>query len=896
MGGTFMMDYQKFFNLSAAPQIPKSAQGRRDAYFRAMPEICIERAALVTKYHVDHELLGKKKISVRDKARAYHYVQENRTAVVWHTSAMEKTATGPAPFALAKDLVDESPLAGSTTSKFKGIPLFPEFMALSIWPELYTISTRAANPHYLDTAPKSDGQPSDAERLDREIFAPWMNDTVLELARAQHDPYIHQPNLSLFEHMQYAVFYATTKIECISHTIPTFQRAVRRGVAAMIADAEAAAAAATDPEKSEFFQAVAIALDGILVYAERLAAKAEAMAQVETDAGRREKLSEIAARYRRVPRQPAESFRDGVTTVWLCWSSILQENQNVGISLGRLDQLLHPLLQKELANAASAADQKRVLDDAFELLCHFWLKIGDHVPMMPEAGEQLYGGAGSNQAITIGGVNYADGKPVDAVNDLTYLMLDATEAMKLRDPNLNARYHTDVNDEVYLRRVILSNINTRATPAVHNDKAVIKMLQDKGATPAHAMDYGIVGCVEPVSAGRHYGHTGSVLINLPAVLEWTFYNGRHRHTGLGADDPVIGAPTGDPRKFADFEQFMTAFEKQIDKMVDDVVTLNNWLGETHQHYYPTPTLSALFEGPMDKGMDVIMGGATYNSSGMAIIGLADAADSLASIAEVVFANGRNRFGELLAALDPASNGAGHDALFAELARPERRYGRQGSAGTALAARIAAKLDAEFGKRKNYRGGDYRVGYYSVTSHAAYGLLTGALPSGRKNKAPLASGITPESNTPVALTETLASVGSLPATALGNGFALNISFAPFADTPATEQRCMDYVKGYFAAPGTPSAAPQPGGLEVQFNMMGREALRQALAHPDPHLLVRVSGYTAYFKDLSATMQQEVITRTEYGYAAGQVIPIAASKGGAPRGPALPFGQKQGGNTP
>ena len=901
-----MSVYKQYCDIFKKQPSPDSVKGRKNAYFRAIPEICIERASLVTKYHLQNDLLGKDKISVLDKARVYHFVQSNRTPVVWHTTAAERTADGTSQtFALEKDLVDESPLAGSTTSKFKGVPLFPEFLAQTIWPELYSISRREANPLYLDTETARDNGLTDAETLDREILPYWMDHSIMELARMRFEKPNAQNSSPLFEKMLYFVFFTTTKTACISHTIPSFQRVIYEGLEALIDEANEHCKAAHqlgDAEQADFYQALSIALDGILVYGGRVAKKAEEMAVTEKSARRRALLKEIAARYRRVPKGPATSFRDGVTALWVCWTSLHQENQNMAVSLGRLDQLFAPLLERDLS---TATDKKKVLDDARELLCHLWLKIGDHVPMMPEDGEQLYGGTGSNQAITIGGVNFDEAahEAVDAVNDLTYLIIDSIEMMKLRDPNLNARVHAGKNDADYLRRLGLANLRTGATPAIHNDEAIIPALINNGLAPAHAHDFGIVGCVEPVSAGRHFGHTGSVLINLPAVLECTLYNGRHRHTNIGGKDLIVGAETGNPRTFKTFAELYAAFEKQIDKMVDDVVTLNNWLGKTHQAFYPTPTLSALFEGPMKKGRDVTMGGATYNSSGVTIIGLADTADSLAAMQEVVFAGGKNRVDELIRAIEVNfDKEQGFEPLRKMLGQKERRYGREGSVGTSFAVGLTQKLADAFGKQENYRGGPYRVGYFTMTSHTAFGWLSGATPNGRYNAQPFASGITPVSDTPESLTGTLLAVSSLPATALSNGVALNISFDATKDQDAALDRFEQYVKGYFgvtaamppiakkkaaaiAARGAAQSsnaarqarfAATAGGVEIQFNMMGRKKLLAALKDPKPELLVRVSGYTAYFKDLNKRMKREIIERTQYGFAEGQVIPIKPSQ--------------------
>ncbi|NVL93560.1 MAG: hypothetical protein HWN71_11055, partial [Desulfobacterales bacterium] len=424
----------------------------KDIYFRAMPEICIERPRLVTRFSLDNDLFNKEHISILDKARLYRFVLGERTPIVRHSRAYEK---GMKPFEFK-----EAPLfAGSTTSKFKGVILYPEFLALTLWPELWTISKRASNPfHIID---------SEVEELNYKIFPHWMESNIIELARKRcyeenlkkYGLEKHAPEMKLLERL---VFFMASKPNCISHTIPDFSRAIKLGLRGIIDEAEERGAVTSNSSRREFYEAIAEVLEGIITYSRNLATKAEELAEREADPTLKKELLDIAEVNRRVPEFPARTFREGMTTVWLCWTAIHLENPNVGLSLGRLDQVLYNLYRQDIENGFID------LRDAIELICCLWLKIGDHVPTIPDAGEQLFGGTGSNQAITIGGVD-KDGK--DAVNDLTYVMLRATELMKLRDPNPNARYYPGVNSRKYLRQLCAVNIKTGAIPAIHNDRA-----------------------------------------------------------------------------------------------------------------------------------------------------------------------------------------------------------------------------------------------------------------------------------------------------------------------------------------------------------------------------------------------------------------------------------------
>jgi formate C-acetyltransferase len=481
--------------------------------------------------------------------------------------------------------------------------------------------------------------------------------------------------------------------------------------------------------------------------------------------------------------------------------------------------------------------------------------------MVPEAAEQLYGGSGSNQAITIGGVD-KDGK--DAVNDLTYVMLRATELMRLRDPNLNARYHSGVNSEEYLKRICEVNITTGATPALHNDKAVIKTLLEKGETVEQARDYGAIGCVEPGSNGRFYGHTGAIMLNLTSALELALFNGRHRHTGM---DLLISKETGGPDSFKTFDDFKAAFEEQSLWLVEQSTNLNNILGKVHQDFYPTPVLSALFEGPMEKGKDLIQGGAVINSSGAAIIGLADVADSLSAIQKNVFNDGTVTLPELINTIK--KDFKGHEELHMRLVSKSPKYGNEDQLADNNVSNIMKMLDKAFGEKQNYRGGGYRVGYWTMTNHAGFGRLMGAFPNGRKAHENFTSGITPVSGVTPELTPALNSIANLPVECSSNGMALNLKYTPEnGDNSRMLKNFVETVEGYF----DDNCGQRTGGMEIQFNITTHDKFVDAVKHPEnyPELLVRVSGYTAYFRDLNPQMQKEIIDRTEYLLSTGKAV--------------------------
>jgi len=785
----------------------------RDQHFNSHPEICTELPRLMTQYMktLDDQV---DPTEIR-AARRLKYVLENKRPLIR----------------------DNSLLAGMTTTKPTGVILYPDFIATSIWPELETVHRRKKNPFGITREQISE--------LNFEIFPYWMDRTVLEVARKMYNNPVCQ------QVMERIVFFSCSKPVCISHTIPDYASVVNRGLDALKMEAEekerTLGTSEEDKRKTHFYQAVRLAIDGVLAFSQNLSREADRLSKVENDAKRKEELERLRDICARVPGEKPQTFQEALNAIWICKIALHQENANVGLSLGRLDQILYDLYRRDIGGGTS-------LSEAVELVGCFWLKLADHVPLMPETGEALFGGTGSNQAVTLGGV---DSQGNDAVNDLTYVMLRASELLRLRDPNVNCRYHPYVNPPEYLRRLCEVNVNTRATPCFHNDSAAIEALVGQGVTPEHARDYSSVGCVEPVSSGRTFGHTGAILMNLPSALEMALFQGKHRLT----EEEQFGPVTPAPETINSFEEFKKVLETQLTWLIEQAVELNNNLGRAHQAIHPTPFLSTLMEGCMENGKDATQGGARYNSSGAAIIGLAEVVDSLSAIQEFVFDKKAVGFAEMVEAIKGNWNGT-HRKLHQMVKTSKEKFGTDSKMAKANADYVVDLLHRTFQSKQNYRGGKYTVGYWTMTYHAGFALLTGALPSGRLKGEPLPSGITPVSGSAPELTPCLNFVAQLDHTKIANGQALNLKYTPSPNHELTITKFAQSVEAYM----------RMGGLQVQFNIIDGATLEDAMKNPDkyPDLLVRVSGYTAYFKDLSPAMQDEIITRAEYNLETGREV--------------------------
>lgn len=803
-------------------------QELRRLSFARKPEICIERARYITRYLRDKDDPTDSP-EVRQAKKVNYFLQRKRP--VFH---------------------DHNLLAGSTTSKALGAPLFPEFFALTLWPELDTVSTRAKNPQKLT--------PDEARELNLEIFPFWMENNVLELTRKRIGNGESAESLKLFESL---VFFIAAKAGCISHAVPAYKAMLEIGLSGLIgmaAEREMVALAHASDEgnrQADFYRAVQISLQGIIQYAEHLAEEAATLADVADDPEVRQEFLDMAKVCQQVPAGPATTFREAVNAIWICQVGIHAENINMAMSPGRLDQLLYPFYKRDME--AGRLDIGR----AMELIGCLWLKIADNVTMVPEASEEMFGGAGTVPAITLGGVD-ADGE--DAVNDLTYIMLRVTELLRIRDPNVNARYDYEKNSKEYCRRVSEVILNTKAVPAFFNDRANISALIGQGESLEHARDYAVIGCVELASSGRDYPASSSIMLNLAAPLEMALFQGKRPITG----EEQIGLATPDPATLKSFEGFWEVFKTQLDWLIEKAIDLNEQMGAVHQQMMPSPLLSVFFEGPMDKGKDLIQGGSLYNSSGATHIAFADVVDSLNAIEQTVFIDKKYRFAELLQMVQTDFAGAEGEKMRLYLKNRAPKYGTEHPLARKNARNIVGHLFNLYQSHTNYRGGPYRPAYWTMTNHAGLGGITGALPNGRKSGELFASGITPVSGAAPELTACLNAVAELGGECVPGCWALNIKYSPEADVEKMTERFAQTIEAYFRA----------GGQQVQFNIMTYEMLLDAKKHPEnyPELMVRVSGYSAYFKDLNELMKDELITRTMYDLANGRAVAYPPEKGG------------------
>ena len=812
--------YLSDYSLEDFPRLYKA----REKLYQTPAEVCTERAFLLTEYFKEEGFFrdrdGKSRNPALRQAEALRYVLANRSPII-----------------RSDDL-----LAGTTTSKEVGVLLFPEFGAATMWPELLTIDERNLNPYRINV--------EDIELLNNEVFPFWMDKNIMEYTRSRND------NPQCQQYDEKWVFYFSWKPYAVSHTIPDFPSILKRGLRSIIEEAaekEKASAEAGEEDKKNFYKAMQIANQGVIKYAENLAAEAERQLQAGRSNGmspaRKEELEAMSRVCRQVPEHPARNLQEAINSIWICWVALHMENMNAGLSLGLLDRWLQPYFMAEIQQAQTEAERQRVVEKALELVGSFYLKCSDHLPLVPDIANRLFGGSSSDQALTLGGV---DQNGHSAVSDMTYIFLKATEVLSLREPNMNARFHPEVNSWDYLHRLVEVNTITTATPSLHNDKAVLAAVENQGFSPADAREWGATGCVEPTSCGRHMGHTNCMLLNTVAPLEMALNNGVHPLNGQ-----KIGPSTGDPRHgsaFPTFEDFKEAYKQQLACLIENSIAYNNMLGESHQHLHPTPLLSAFFRGPMEKGRDVIDGGAMYNTSGAALVSITDVIDSLAAIKKLIYEENITDWPALLEAVE--NDFEGWESLHQYIMRRIPKFGTGEPQTQELAQELIDFIYHRYQSYNNYRGGPYTSGFWSMSNHVAFGSLSGALPSGRKKGKAFTPGITPAPGASEDLLPSIHSIAGLDPLKMPNNIAFNVKVGPGARDSHREyvERVAAYAGTYF----------QMGGMQMQFNMVTSETLREAMENPEDYrwLLVRISGYNAYFVELNREMQEELIERTEH----------------------------------
>ncbi len=598
--------------------------------------------------------------------------------------------------------------------------------------------------------------------------------------------------------------------------------------------------AGNDPEAGAFLDSVIICCDAARVFAGRFARLAEEKAREQRDPARKAELIAIAERCRRVPWHPPGDFREALQFVWLTQvMALISYGMPSVFALGRMDQYLWPYLKADLEGGSITEEQ------ALELLEELIVKLSYNVIVLPPYGKQTGSELGAdNMAVTVGGVG-RDGE--DATNPLSYLFIKATTTMQHMTNSMSFRTSEKSPDD-YVEKVVSIHRSANG-PSIFNDEAIVPALADSGYSIEDARDYAIIGCVEPTSHGNTFGCTSGNDVSLVGAFEMTLNNGYLRMAGSR-----FGPKTGDPRKFKTFDQFMEAYKKQVAACVDLIARATDLKDRAYAEMLPCPFVSLTLKGCIENAKDATVGGAQYNFNSISGRGLATAADSLAAIKEMVYEQGSVSMAELLDA--HRNNFKGKEKLKARLKTRAPKYGQDDDRADAIASEVAEFFCTEVMKHKPLRGGIYRPSFFSYGMHVFEGTVLAATPDGRSAGEPVSNSLSPsnqaEKKGPVAA---LQSVAKLNHRLAPNGSSTNVKFLPtMLATDAGVKKVAAMIRAHF----------RQGGMQVQFNVVDDKVLREAQQHPDRYkdLVVRVSGYSAYFVDLGKPVQDDIIQRSAF----------------------------------
>jgi len=594
-----------------------------------------------------------------------------------------------------------------------------------------------------------------------------------------------------------------------------------------------------DFDKISVYKAVIIVCEAVEIFAHRYARKAREMAQVETNPQRKAELKVIASNCDWVPHNPPRNFYEAVQCIWFQQLIAQIESDGTGLSIGRLDYFLYPFYEKD-RNAGTLTKEF-----AEELMDSLWLKCGEIIEVWNEEDSRFFGGHPISQAITLGGT-HEDG--TDSTNELTYICLETTERIRLPQPSICVRIHKNSPHQFLMKcaEVIRYGLGM---PAVYNDEIAIVSLMNRGVKMEHARrNFGVAGCVEMGLQGQMCHFANSGYFNFVKCLEVTLNNGFDPFT-----QKQVGPKTGNPELFKTYEELVDAYKKQMAYAMKLMVATTNVVNTMHGRWLTLPFITSFTEDCIGRGKEVHDGGALYNHDGPQGVGLADLADSLASIKKLVFEEKKITMQELLKAL--AADFEGYDEIRMMLMKDVPRYGNNDPYVDDIARDIATAYCKEVGQYRNLRGGHFVPGLYSVSANVPIGYYCGASPNGRKSLAPVAEACSPahgsEKNGP---TQAALSVAHLDHVLVTNGTQYNQKYHPSALAGEKGlESLVNLIKTFFEA----------GGYHIQFNVVSADTLRAAQKEPEKYrdLVVRVAGYTAFFVDLNKATQDDIIDRTE-----------------------------------
>ncbi len=715
----------------------------------------------------------------------------------------------------------EEDIVGNRTAGSRAGVIFPEAGTAWLKEELDTLETRDQDRFSVY------GRDYD---ICRKVLEPYWNekDTLENVIMEQYGDVMRKvgkvAKINQTDHAQ-------------GHICPDVEKWLRLGPSGLYE--EVRQKMAENPDHNEFYGSLVIVLQAACRFMVRYAELAEKMAE-DLDGDDKERMLSVAQVCRRLSKGGAYSYHSALQSTWFLFVLLQMESNASSFSPGRLDQILYPYYEKDVKQGVS---KERML----ELTEGLWLKFNQLVYLRCYMSARYFAGFPIGFNVAIGGKRL-DGR--DDSNELSYLFLAAQNHIRLPQPNLSLRAYNESPAEL-MSLCVDTIAKGGGMPQMFNDEVVIGAMMDKGIEKKDAENYAIVGCVELTTPGDNLGWSDAAMFNVVKVIELTINNGVCMITG-----EQIGPKTGYLTDFQTFEEFESAFRKQIDYFMDIMMEIHHYVDVCHAKVLPSAFLSSVISDCIEKGEDVTAGGAHYNFSGIQFIQAANLADSLAVLKQLVFDEKRFTAEQMMEML--SKNFEGYQQERQILISQVPKYGNDVEWVDNIAVKWTDYFSDKLDAYTNARGGRVQMGLYTVSAHVPMGLNVAATPDGRLSRSPLADGGVSamygrDKNGPTAL---INSVARLKHRNASNGSLLNMKFLPsMFDTPEEKSKFIALLRGLI----------QKKIAHVQINVMDAEELQEAKKHPEQHsnLIVRVAGYTAYFVELADDLQDEIIERTAHG---------------------------------
>ena len=784
--------------------LSERVQTLREQSVSTRPYITTERAELITDFY--RSGAAENVSSPVARARAFRYILEHKTLYIGENELIVGER-GPAP---------------------KATPTYPELCCHTL-EDLEVLHTREKTPFFVS---------EDVKKVYKEKIIPfWKGKTMRERVFASVSPeWMDAFTAGVFTEFmeQRAPGHAILDDKIYYKGMVDFKKEIQETLDNLdyYTDGDAY-------KKEQELKAMDITADALIMYAERYSEKARMLAVTEKDPKRKAELAKIADMCSRVPGYPPRNFWEALQMYWFIHLGVITElNVWDSFNPGRLDQHLYPFYKKDIEEGILTEENAR------ELLQCFWIKFNNEpAPPKVDITEEQSGTYQDFALINTGGVT-AQGK--DAVNELSYMILDTVEEMRLIQPSACVQLSFKTPDR-FLKKALTVIKAGFGQPSMFNTDVIIEELLRAGKSVQDARNGGPSGCVT-ISA---FGKESCILTgycNWPKILEITLYNGL---------DPVsgrkIGIETGDPSTFGTFEELMEAYKKQLTHFVDLKVKYNNVIERLYAAYMPAPFMSLVMDDCIKKGKDYHDGGPRYNSTYIQGVGMGTVTDSLSAVKYHVFDRKTVTMDEMLEILK--DNYQGHEKTRQMLLNKTPTYGNDDDYADVIAQEVFDAYFAVIDGRPNTKGGQYRVNLLPTTVHIYFGQVTGATPNGRKAGEPLSDGISPsqgaDRNGPTAVIKSVAKLDH----ARTGGTLLNQKFMPQL---LQDEKGLDnlghLIRTYFKL----------GGHHIQFNVVDAQTLRNAQKTPEKYrdLIVRVAGYSDHFVDIGKKLQDEIIARTEH----------------------------------